>query len=99
MQPFSIMRKEGSGSEIVNFKVDLWHFGVLFAVDVFGVGSGLAFGDVGVVGGVLGVDEEELVVHVFKLLFAQKVVLEHGGLLGPVDDRVILLVDPVVRHC
>ena len=53
----------------------------------------------GVVGGVLGVDEEELVVHVFKLLFAQKVVLEHGGLLGPVDDRVILLVDPVVWYC
>jgi hypothetical protein len=52
-----------------------------------------------VVGGVLGVDEEELVVHVFKLFLAQKVVLEHRRLLGPVDDRVILLVNPVVRHC
>jgi hypothetical protein len=59
----------------------------------------LAFGDVGVVGGVLGVDEEELIVHVLELLFAQKVVLEHRRLLGPVDDRVILLVDPVVWHC
>jgi hypothetical protein len=77
MEPFSIMREEGGGSEVVNLKVDSWHLGVFFAVDVFGVGSGLAFSDVGVVGGVLGVDEEVLVVHVLELLLAQEVVLEH----------------------
>ncbi len=53
----------------------------------------------GVVGGVLGVDEEELVMHVLELFLAEEMVLEHRRLLGPVDDRVILLVDPVVWHC
>jgi hypothetical protein len=46
MEPLAVVGQEGSGSEVINLKVDRLELRVFFAVNVLGVWGGLALGNV-----------------------------------------------------
>lgn len=77
MQNFSVIGHESSGSQVVNLVIDVRLMGVFSTVNVLAELCGSAFSDVGSVGVVLSVNEEELIIHVLELFFSQKCVLEH----------------------
>ena len=99
MKPFSISGQKCSGSQVINFVVDEWEFRVLSAVNVLRKWSSSAFSNVSGVSEILGINEEELIVHVFELLLSQESVFKHRWLLIPVNEGIILLVNPMVGYC
>lgn len=68
---------------------------VLATVDVLAEGSGSALGHVCGVGHILRIDEEELITHILILLLPQERVFQQRRLLIPMNQRIILLQNPM----
>lgn len=77
VKPLAVVGQKGRCSQVVDFIIQVRLIRVCPTEYLLGELGRFAFSDVGGVGGILGIDEEILIAHIFELFFSQEGVFEH----------------------